>query len=106
MKSGKKISGIEFYALVFGLFLGLAIWKFGNPVILDHKIIPPVSPSEFWSEPWPTHWAIQILLPVMLTGVIVLIKNKNHWMARRWLWLLPFFWLGWQFISESHTVRA
>ena len=41
MKSGKQTSAIEFYALAFGFFLGLAILKFGNPVILDSKITPP-----------------------------------------------------------------
>ena len=43
MKSEKKISGTACYALAFGLFLGLCIWKFGNPVILDSKIPTPVS---------------------------------------------------------------
>ena len=66
MKSGQKINGIEFYALAFGLFLGLCIWKFGNPVILDNKIIPPISVSEFWNDAWPTHWANWILLPLAL----------------------------------------
>ena len=42
MKSEKKSPRRKSYALAFGLFLGLAFWKFGNPVILDHKIIPPV----------------------------------------------------------------
>ena len=42
---GKKITAPEIYALAFGLFLGLTIWKFGNPVILDQKIIPPASPA-------------------------------------------------------------
>jgi len=27
---------VKVYAIVFGLFLGVCIWKFGNPVILDH----------------------------------------------------------------------
>ena len=57
MKPGKKIAAIETYALAFGLFLGLALWKFGNPVILDHKISAPQSPAEFLDEPWPLHWA-------------------------------------------------
>jgi len=57
MKPEKKITAVEIYALVFGLFLGLAIWKFGNPVILDHKIFTPSTLGEFWSEAWPTHWA-------------------------------------------------
>jgi len=39
MKPENKFAATEIYALAFGLFLGLAFWKFGNPVILDHKII-------------------------------------------------------------------
>ena len=57
MMSGKKLTANELYVLAFGLFLGLAILKFGNPVILDQKIIPPASLSEYWSDAWPTHWA-------------------------------------------------
>jgi hypothetical protein len=60
----KNLSATKLYALAFGLFLGLCIWKFGNPVILDHKI-PRRSPSEFLAtNPWPTHWANWILLPL------------------------------------------
>ena len=54
MKSAKQPTGTGFYALAFGLFLGLAILKFGNPVILDYKITPPASPAEFWADAWPT----------------------------------------------------
>lgn len=76
MKSEKKITGTGFYALVFGLFLGLAILKFGNPVILDQKITPPVSPSEFWADAWPTHWGNWILLPLALTGAAFVFTSK------------------------------
>ncbi len=106
MKPKKKYAATEIYALAFGLFLGLAIWKFGNPVILDHKINPPSTLSEFWNDAWPTHWAIQILLPVMLVGVLVVFMNKPQWTARRWLWLLPLLWLDWQLVSASHAVGA
>jgi len=34
----KNLSATKIYALAFGLFLGLCVWKFGNPVILDQKI--------------------------------------------------------------------
>ena len=63
MKSGKKIEREGIYALAFGLFLGLCIWKFGNPVILDNKITPPNSLSNFGAISWPTHWANWILSP-------------------------------------------
>ncbi|MGH7951880.1 MAG: hypothetical protein ACREFE_08175, partial [Limisphaerales bacterium] len=106
MKSGKKIGGIEFYTLAFGLFLGLAIWKFGNPVILDQKISAPISPSEFWREAWPTHWANWILLPLVIAGAILAFAKNSCWPATKWLWLLPLFWFGWQLFSAAKTVDA
>ncbi len=104
MKSEKKITGTGFYALVFGLFLGLAILKFGNPVILDQKITPPVSPSEFWADAWPPHWGNWILLPLALTGAALVFASKPRWPGTRRLWLLPLLWFGWQLLSATQTV--
>ena len=77
MKPENKFAATEIYALAFGLFLGLAFWKFGNPVILDHKIIPPSTPSEFWTDAWPTHWANWIFLPLALAGALVAFKQNR-----------------------------
>jgi len=95
-----------FFALVFGLFLGLVIWKFGNPVILDHKITPPASPAEWWADAWPTHWSNWILLPFVLAGGWLALSGKSRWPGTRWLWLLPLLWFGWQLLSAPHTVDA
>ncbi len=94
------------FALVFGLFLGLVIWKFGNPVILDHKITPPASPAEWWADAWPTHWSNWILLPFVLAGGWLALSGKSRWPGTRWLWLLPLLWFGWQLLSATHTVDA
>jgi O-antigen ligase len=106
MKSEKKSTGMEFYALAFGLFLGLTILKFGNPVILDSKIPPPVSFSEFWNDPWPTHWANWIFLPLALVGAVIIFSRKLRWPGTKWLWLLPLLWFGWQLFSAAQTVDA
>jgi hypothetical protein len=106
MKSEKKISGIEFYALAFGLFLGLCIWKFGNPVILDNNITPPNSLSEAWTDFWPTHWANWILFPLAIFGAILAVAKKSCWPQTKWLWLLPLLWFGWQLFSATQTVDA
>src|ERR1700683_2199397 len=99
MKSEKQISGIELYALAFGLFLGLTIWKFGNPVILDGKITSPTSVSEFWNDAWPTHWANWIFLPLALVGAAIVFSKKSRLTGTNWLWLMPLLWFGWQLFS-------
>jgi len=101
-----KLTAKNIYALVFGLFLGLCIWKFGNPVILDHKISLPATPAEFWSFAWPTHWANWILLPLIAMGGFLIFQKNIVWPQSKWLWLLPLGWLGWQFISATHSVDA
>ena len=106
MKSDKKITGTGLYALVFGLFLGLAILKFGNPVILEKKIAAPVSSSEFWVDAWPPHWANWILLPLVLMGAAFVFANRLRWPGTRWLWLLPLLWFGWQLLSATQTAYA
>jgi O-antigen ligase len=99
---------LRIYALAFGLFLGLCIWKFGDPVVLDRIITPPGNWSEFLNDSWPTHWADWILAPMVVWGV-VLFFLRGAWpgqpgLPSRWLWLLPVIWLVWQFLSASHTV--
>ena len=92
------------YALTFGLFLGLCIWKFGDPVILDHKISTPATWSDFLNDAWPTHWANWVLLPLAAAGAVLAFSKKISWPAAKWLWLPPLAWLAWQFISATQTV--
>ena len=104
MKSEKKMTGTGLYALGFGLFLGLAILKFGNPVILDQKIPPPGSLAEFWADAWPPHWGNWILLPLALAGAGLGFVRRPHWPGTFHLWLLPLLWFGWQLLSAIQTV--
>jgi hypothetical protein len=106
MKADTKITAAGLGALGFGLFLGLAILKFGNPVILDQKITPPGSPAEFWVDAWPTHWGNWILLPLALAGGVLALASRPRWPATRWLWLLPWLWFGWQLLAATQTVDA
>jgi O-antigen ligase len=108
VKSESKIGVKEFFALVFGLFLGLCVWKFGNPVILDHKIIAPETCSEYLNESWPTHWANWIFAPLAALGVWLAIQSRlenrlGPRLPSKWLWLLPLAWLGWQFVAADQT---
>lgn len=102
----KKLSATKIYALAFGLFLGLCLWKFGNPVILNHKISIPATPSEFLNEAWPLHWANWVFLLLAGLGALLIFQNNISVMQTKWLWLLPIVWLGWQFVSATQTVDA
>jgi O-antigen ligase len=112
MKSAKAAFSGEFYfALAFGLFLGLTILKFGNPVILDNNVSTPASLTDFWNDPWPPHWANWIFLPLTFVGAVLVFTEKRFrsilLMPRiKWLWLLPLVWFGWQLISATKTVDA
>jgi O-antigen ligase len=94
----------DFFALAFGLFLGLAILKFGNPVILDDKILPPASLSEAWKETWPTRWSILPLAVFTIAGLSLALAEKVRWLPSRMFWVLPLAWFGWQLISATQTV--
>lgn len=114
MKSGKNTAAIDYYTLAFGFFLGLCIVKFGDPVILDQKILPPESPAELWRYAWPTHWANWIFFPLAAIGVILMVQSagisltrsagsgKRRWLP--WLFVLPLLWFGWQLISSTQTI--
>jgi hypothetical protein len=106
IKSGKKSAGIEVYPLAFGLFLGLAILKFGNPVILDSKISVPDSLNSVIHDPWPTHWAVWGLLPLVLAGAAMVCSRPRLLPVSKWLWLPSLLWFGWQLLSAARTVDA
>jgi hypothetical protein len=108
MKSGQKLTANEIYALVFGLFLGLCILKFGNPVILDQKIDPPASLSEAWRFAWPTHWTDWIFFPLAAVGAVLIVPalGGRQPLRPRWLLILPLLWLGWQMLSATQSVDS
>src|SRR4051812_3463569 len=99
----KKFSAPEIYAALFGLFLGLAIWKFGNPVVLEKILLPPTNWRDFWHDAWPIAWANTLLIAITIIGAILLFLTPRRWPARRCLWILPVIWLVWQILSAARS---
>jgi hypothetical protein len=111
VKPDSKTAAMSLYALVFGLFLGLCVWKFGDPVVLDHIIDAPATAQDFFNDPWPTHWANWFLVPLAAWGAILILQRNPAQNCRAalpsyWLWLLPLGWLAWQFAAGSRTVAG
>jgi len=91
------------FAGAAGLFLALALLKFGNPVILDHRIPRPSTLEDFIYAPWPVVWGQWMLAGVSLLGLLV-----ARWTLPAPLWVpgLLALWLVWQFLSASRTIDA
>ncbi len=82
------------------MFLGLALLKFGNPVILDWQVVAPGSFFEALIAPWPIAWGYGLAALVLCWGF-----RTWHWPAQvnRWWAASAFVWLGWQFVSAATT---
>jgi hypothetical protein len=94
------------FALALGLFLGLCIWKFGNPVILDKQVGTPGNFDELMSSAWPSAWAYWGLLPLMGAGGLLVVMSQG-WNSLRGILVIPLLvWLGWQFVSATRSVDA
>lgn len=121
MPPKSKFNPLAAFALAFGLFLGLAILKFGNPVILDQKIVPPETLADYLTSFWPTHWAAWLGLPFAVVGWGLICRHQLFRPEASvrpgggppataptrqtfWLWFLPLLWLGWQIVSSSTSV--
>jgi hypothetical protein len=98
-----KQSWQSIFAGSVGLFLSLALIKFGNPVILEDEIAPPTSFVELLVQPWPISWGYALLCVVLLQA-----GKAGRWRGTSpaWLFLMPVAWLGWQSLAALHTVSA
>jgi O-Antigen ligase len=96
---------IRWWLLLWGALLGLAILKFGNPVILERQIPAPASWNEAMTDPWPIRWVNGLALAVGLAGLPWIwreIPLRLHRISR-WLWVPPMLWLAWQYLSSAQT---
>lgn len=108
----KPLTAVGILCLALGALLGLALLKFGNPVILDHQVGVPAGFLDALplTVSWPVGWGQGLVLFISLAAAIVLGVSRNAplpALARRvWLWLPPLLWLVWQAVAASRTVDA
>ncbi len=106
-----RLEAREVYTLVFGLFLGLALLKFGNPVILDRQVTAPADLGEALTTSWPVKWGNTLLLLLALAAVPLAKQGRElpGKSAKLWdfaPWMAPLLWLGWQYGAGTHSVDA
>lgn len=89
------------FGALSGVFLGLTIVKFGNPVILDRLIEPPSTLLEYLFQPWPVAWGYTLLAALAGLGVWA-IRGRLTLPSR--FALLPAVWLAWQFVAGLGTI--
>lgn len=89
------------WAIVSGLFIAIALLKFGTPHVLDYLITTPNTSLEWLFFSWPIPIAYALLVVLGLGSIGTIKANSN---APRWLLLLPALWLGWQLISTANTM--
>lgn len=93
--------------VAWGLFLGLAIVKFGNPLAIEAAIRPPESLSDWIEDPWPISWSRIAAAPI-LAGVLAagLGRLKGARGGSYWRWAAPGAWLAWQALAALRTTSA
>jgi O-antigen ligase len=87
---------------LFGAFLGLALLKFGNPPIMAKFVERPTDLTEWIIIAWPLDVGYGLLGVIVVVGLF----EARVSASQKWLLVLPLAWLGWQFISATHTVDA
>ena len=88
--------------VVVGLFFGLALLKFGNPVIFEGKLPPPSNLSELVYFNWPVQWGWAI---VMVVGVLLLPLCRLPSHFPRWLLIAPVLWSLWQWVAAADSIQ-
>jgi O-antigen ligase len=103
---------LKWFAGLTGVWLGLALLKFGNPIILDRMVHRPEDVLELVLQPWPVRWGYILFGLLVLSGIFMgvlprrLKEVAGSGAASRWILILPLIWLGWQFVSALGTVDA
>jgi O-antigen ligase len=90
------------FALLFGLFLGLCLLKFGNPAVMEKFATMPANGYEWIFSPWPAVVGCWMLGGVAVVGVLAARWRKDlPWV----IVALPLGWLGWQFVSATGSIN-
>ena len=71
----------KLFALVAGIWIGISLVKFGNPVIFDHMVTAPQNMAELIFTSWPIAWGYVLFAGVALASLMVFRPKwrRDHW---------------------------
>ncbi len=95
--------GLRLFVGLFGVFLGIALLKFGNAVIMEGFVTWPKDGYEWAIAQWPVTVGYVMLTILAVGGVAV---GRFRIGKPRWLVMLPLAWFGWQLLAATTTVDA
>ena len=96
--------GHRLITALLGIFLGLAVLKFGNPTIMEKWVTVPADLYEFvLGNPWPIAWAYGLLGVLAILALFTVVAKPS---APLWLLGLPLLWLVWQLIAGGGTIQT
>lgn len=88
--------------LLIGAVLGLALLKFGNPIVFEGQFPPPRNLAEIIYLAWPAAWGFAIVAVLICLAIPLLRRPRG---IPRWVLWAPLIWLGWQWIATFHSIQ-
>lgn len=101
MNSGQSAYS-RFAMVLTGLVFGLALLKFGNPVIFEGKLPPPSNFTEVLYFSWPIQWGWTIAAVI---GLLMLPLFRWSPGLPKWLIAAPIVWLVWQWVATADSIQ-
>ena len=93
----------KIFALIFGVFLGLALLKFATPSVMDKFVESPTTGLEWLVYTWPLRIVYPLVGLLVVAGLFA-VRWGNF--SPRWLMLMPAVWLVWQFLAGTQSVDS
>ncbi|MDB6052842.1 MAG: hypothetical protein JWN25_365 [Verrucomicrobiales bacterium] len=94
----KERKAANVLTVLLGLFLGLSLCKFGNPVILDRMVETPSTLAGWLTGSWPVHLGFFIGTFLCLVALLLRIRGLQKVAPASFLLL---GWLGWTGVSMA-----
>ncbi len=88
--------------LLIGVWLGVALLKFGNPIVFEGMFPPPRNINQIIYFQWPAEWGF---VGVTILALLAMPLLRFPKLGPKWIFLLPAIWVVWQWIAASDSIQ-